>query len=183
MKLIYDVPTPPGQLNPNIPAVLKEIIMRCLEKEPERRFRDGSELAQSLAVLLQAERVRNTMRPHPSYPCMRVDRWVATLCSTEDVGMETWSEPILPDTRGSQLPAQSGQRKSTATLADIKPSCSFLARRLTSASLRGLGLVRLIASKKTAGFCWSEAPGSSSTRHCGIGRLKLCWRPISQTGM
>ena len=66
-----------------------------------------------------------------------------------------WSEPILPDTRGSQLPAQSGQRKSTATLADIKPSCSFLAMRLTSASLRGLVLVCLIESKKTAGFCWS----------------------------
>ena len=94
MKLIHDVPTPPGQLNPNIPAVLKEIIMRCLEKEPERRFRDGSELAQSLAVLLQAERVRNTMRPHPSYPCMRVDRWVATLRSTEDVGMETNWHPF-----------------------------------------------------------------------------------------
>ena len=94
-----------------------------------------------------------------------------------------WSERILPDTRGSQLPAQSGQRKSTATLTDVKPSCSFLAMRLTSASLRGLGLVRLIESKKTAGLCWSEEPGSSSTRHCGIGRLKLSWRHISQTGM
>src|SRR5260370_41047016 len=52
--------------------------------------------------------------------------------------LDLWSEPILPDTRGSQLPAQSGQGKYTATLADIKPSCSFLAMRLTSASLRGL---------------------------------------------
>src|SRR5712691_4070180 len=46
----------------------------------------------------------------------------------------TWNEPILPDTRGSQLPAQSGEGKCTATLADVKPSCSFLAMRLTSAS-------------------------------------------------
>jgi len=64
-----------------------------------------------------------------------------------------WSEPIFPDTGGSQLPVQSGQGKCTATLADVKPSCSFLAMRLTSASLRGLFWLGLIESKKTAGFC------------------------------
>ena len=39
------------------------------------------------------------------------------------------------------------------TLADVKPSCSYLAMRLTSASVHGLCLVGLIASQKTAGFC------------------------------
>jgi CheY-like chemotaxis protein len=50
---------------------------------------------------------------------------------------DDWSEPIFPDTGGSQLPAQSGQGKCTATLTDVKPSCAFCAMRLTSASLRG----------------------------------------------
>jgi transposase len=36
-----------------------------------------------------------------------------------------WSEPIFPDTGGSQLPVQSGHGKCTATLTDVKPSCSF----------------------------------------------------------
>ncbi len=51
MQHIQDIPTPPSYLNPNIPPALEEIIMRCLEKEPERRFRDGSTLARALELL------------------------------------------------------------------------------------------------------------------------------------
>ena len=53
MQHIQDPPTPPRQLNPNIPPALEEIILRCLEKVPEMRFRDGSELARALETLRQ----------------------------------------------------------------------------------------------------------------------------------
>lgn len=48
MQHIQDIPKPPSQFNPNIPAILEEIILRCLEKEPERRYSDGSQLAGAL---------------------------------------------------------------------------------------------------------------------------------------
>jgi serine/threonine protein kinase len=51
MQHIQDLPMPPSQLNPNIPPVLEEIIMRCLEKVPEMRFRDGNVLARALEEL------------------------------------------------------------------------------------------------------------------------------------
>ena len=51
MQHIQDIPTPPTQLNPNIPPALEEIILRCLEKVPEMRFRDGSVLARALEML------------------------------------------------------------------------------------------------------------------------------------
>ncbi len=51
MQQYHGVLKPPTQLNPNIPASLEEIIMRCLEKVPESRFRDGSELARALKSL------------------------------------------------------------------------------------------------------------------------------------
>src|SRR5579864_3484820 len=51
MQHIQDPPTPPSQLNPNIPPALEEIILRCLEKVPEMRFRDGSQLARALETL------------------------------------------------------------------------------------------------------------------------------------
>jgi serine/threonine protein kinase len=51
MKHIQDVPTPPSQFNPNIPAALEEIILRCLEKAPDIRYSDGSELARALKSL------------------------------------------------------------------------------------------------------------------------------------
>jgi eukaryotic-like serine/threonine-protein kinase len=55
MQHIKDQPDPPGQYNPNIPAALEEIILRCLEKVPEKRFPDGSQLARSLEMLGNAE--------------------------------------------------------------------------------------------------------------------------------
>lgn len=51
MQHIHDAPIPPSQLNPNIPLSLEEIILRCLEKVPEKRYRDGSQLARALEVL------------------------------------------------------------------------------------------------------------------------------------
>jgi serine/threonine protein kinase len=51
MQHIQDPPTPPSQLNPGIPPALEEIILHCLEKVPEMRFRDGSQLARALEML------------------------------------------------------------------------------------------------------------------------------------
>jgi eukaryotic-like serine/threonine-protein kinase len=55
MQHIQDAPMPPSQYNPSIPAALEEIILRCLEKVPEMRFRDGSQLARALEALGEAE--------------------------------------------------------------------------------------------------------------------------------
>jgi eukaryotic-like serine/threonine-protein kinase len=55
MQHIRDAPMPPSQYNPNIPAALEEIILRCLEKVPEMRFRDGSQLARALETLDKAD--------------------------------------------------------------------------------------------------------------------------------
>jgi len=51
MQHIQDLPLPPSQFNPNIPPPLEEIILRCLEKVPEMRYRDGSTLAHALESL------------------------------------------------------------------------------------------------------------------------------------
>src|SRR6202011_3074988 len=55
MQHIQDAPAPPSQFNPSIPAALEEIIMRCLEKIPEMRFRDGNSLARALESLGEDE--------------------------------------------------------------------------------------------------------------------------------
>lgn len=49
IKHIQDLPAPPSRLNPNVPADLEAVIMCCLEKLPERRFRTGNALAHALA--------------------------------------------------------------------------------------------------------------------------------------
>ncbi len=66
MQHIQDLPTPPSQLNPNIPPALEEIIMRCLEKVPEMRFRDGGTLARALEVLGEEDMAETTVNTPPS---------------------------------------------------------------------------------------------------------------------
>ncbi|MEV6348711.1 diguanylate cyclase [Actinoplanes sp. NPDC051851] len=55
LGLIHDhlakVPVPPGEVNPEVPAVLSEIIMRLLRKEPDQRYQSGEGLAYDLALL------------------------------------------------------------------------------------------------------------------------------------
>jgi len=51
MQHMQDAPIPPSQYNPNIPPSLEEIILRCLEKVPEMRYRDGWQLAHALEML------------------------------------------------------------------------------------------------------------------------------------
>jgi eukaryotic-like serine/threonine-protein kinase len=51
MQHIQDLPSSPRQFNPDISTPLEEIILRCLEKVPEMRFRDGTELARALESL------------------------------------------------------------------------------------------------------------------------------------
>ncbi len=59
MQHIQDIPVPPSQLNPGIPPALEEIILRCLEKVPEMRYRDGSVLARALELLGEEEMGEN----------------------------------------------------------------------------------------------------------------------------
>ncbi len=55
MQHVQDQPDPPGQFNPSIPAALEEIILCCLEKMPDMRFPDGSQLARALEMFGDAQ--------------------------------------------------------------------------------------------------------------------------------
>ena len=57
MQHIQDLPMPPRQLNPHLPPALEDIIMRCLEKIPEMRYRDGNLLARAIEALGEGDAV------------------------------------------------------------------------------------------------------------------------------
>jgi diguanylate cyclase (GGDEF)-like protein len=57
LSLVHDhlarVPVAPAEVNPQVPALLSEIILRLLSKEPELRYQSGEGLAHDLTLLRQ----------------------------------------------------------------------------------------------------------------------------------
>ncbi|MEN3305379.1 MAG: hypothetical protein V7603_1581 [Micromonosporaceae bacterium] len=57
LRLTHDhlarVPTAPAELNPDVPQVLSDIILRLLEKEPDRRYQSAEGLAHDLTLLAE----------------------------------------------------------------------------------------------------------------------------------
>jgi eukaryotic-like serine/threonine-protein kinase len=54
MQHIHDTPIPPSKFHSSIPPSLEEIVLRCLEKVPERRYQDGTQVAYALKTLVGA---------------------------------------------------------------------------------------------------------------------------------
>lgn len=50
-KHIYEPPCRPRDITPNVPAPLEDIILRCLEKDRNRRFQNARELLRALQAL------------------------------------------------------------------------------------------------------------------------------------
>lgn len=146
-----------GQTGRNLREQLRDLIRNTMKDQLLMPYNDPHTAAPSLWAWRDAEGLNFECSATP-ITCSDNERKAIECYLLWQYRLErgrstVWSEPIFPDTGGSQLPVQSGHGKCTATLADVKPSCSFLAMRLTSASLRGLWFVGLIESKKTAGFC------------------------------
>jgi tRNA A-37 threonylcarbamoyl transferase component Bud32 len=50
-KQVHEAPPPPRSLDPTIPEAVQSLILRCIEKEPERRFQTINDLDSAIALL------------------------------------------------------------------------------------------------------------------------------------
>ena len=60
LKHVNERPVPPGQLRPGIPPALEAVVMRALEKDPNRRYQSAEEF---IAALEQARRAPDGSAP------------------------------------------------------------------------------------------------------------------------
>jgi WD40 repeat protein/serine/threonine protein kinase len=71
-KVRSEAPPPPRRWRPEIPADLEAICLKCLEKEPHRRYQSAEQLADELGRFLRGESLVHTRRVGPGE---RLWRW------------------------------------------------------------------------------------------------------------
>ncbi|MGH9812504.1 MAG: protein kinase domain-containing protein [Candidatus Acidiferrales bacterium] len=80
-EILNKTPVAPVRLNPEVPAKLEEISLKCLEKDPERRYQSAKEIAVDLHRLAAPTPATSfsevSPRQEPRGSGRRVFRWVA----------------------------------------------------------------------------------------------------------
>jgi serine/threonine protein kinase/Tfp pilus assembly protein PilF len=73
--ILHQNPVPPRALNPRLSTELETIILKCLDKEPERRYQSATELLVDLRRL-SPRTSGNALPPPPSPVWGRVTKWI-----------------------------------------------------------------------------------------------------------
>jgi serine/threonine-protein kinase len=73
LRAASEEPTPPRRLQPAVPGNLETICLKCLEKQPKRRYATARELAEDLERALADEPIL----PRPPGPVGRLLRWAS----------------------------------------------------------------------------------------------------------
>jgi predicted Ser/Thr protein kinase len=103
MKLLSHDPVPVGERHPHLPADVQTIVMKCLEKEPGRRYDSARALADDLARYLEGEPIRarasgfldRTIRRAKKNRALVATGAVATLAVLAAAGYALWTRASL----------------------------------------------------------------------------------------
>lgn len=167
--ILYQPPPPPGSLGTTVDPALAGVILRCMEKDPARRFQSAAEVREALA---STKPIRVDRPPAPFRPGARVSIAVtAVLLATVAVwffmagGGKRWFKPDRPIRAVAVLPL---------TNLSGDASQEFFADGMTEELITTLG--QIAALRVTSRGSVMRYKGSSSSpreiaRALGVGLL------------
>ena len=111
-KIVYDAFTPPQEIVRDVPSSFTDILGRCLEKDPNRRYPRASEVARELRAVLQSQQsLDDTVATQEVEPI--VEAVDAPRAGPEKETPETASQaapaPPKPDREDAAKPPPEGQ--------------------------------------------------------------------------
>jgi len=92
-RRLYVDPVPPRAIDPNIPPWFQEVVLRCLEVKPERRYQSAAQLALDLQRPEGITLSKRAERLHTSGTIKTLKRWFFALGS-EPVAQATVTEQV-----------------------------------------------------------------------------------------
>jgi WD40 repeat protein/tetratricopeptide (TPR) repeat protein len=138
-QVLHEEPTPPRRLNDRVPADLQTVTLKCLAKEPERRYPTAGELAADLRRWLAGEPVQ----ARPAGAAGRLWRWcrrrpavagllaaVAALLLAGAAGGTTaavWLGRAAADAEQARRKEEAALRNAETTLADLHTAQGVMA--------------------------------------------------------
>jgi serine/threonine-protein kinase len=109
-QVVTHDPVPPARLNPKLPADLETICLKCLQKEPAKRFASAEDLAEDLRRFLAGEPIR----ARPVGGLERVVKWARRRPATAALTACGLLAGVLAAAGGLWLERQAAERREDA---------------------------------------------------------------------
>jgi hypothetical protein len=121
-RVLGTEPVPPSRLRPDVDPHLEAVCLKCLEKDPARRYASAREVAEELALWLRD----GTTRVKPSGPVGKAARWVrrhraltaAAVVALAAAVATPFVLPLFDPDRASKAAARSLERGERVVLVD-----------------------------------------------------------------
>lgn len=110
LKQLQDFPTPPSQINHAVPPAIERVILRDLDKTPQRRYQTANELAQAYMTALTIPYQVEKEEVLPSYNTVSMD--VAGL-SAHEKHVSIQGERLVLRSNPLDIPAKIPSQRST----------------------------------------------------------------------